>query len=99
MLIKILLSILIYLLIRSFFESREVKKNKNKNDDLDGYELLIELLQNLNERLVAIEKNVYRDYPTMKNDVRVMKIKLKKLEEIKREEEVKNVKNDKKEIS
>ena len=47
---------------------------------------MVEILQNFQERLVAIEKNIYRDYPTMKNDVRVMKIKLKKLEEIKNEQ-------------
>ena len=75
----IIIMLLIIILDLLLQPSEKTRSSYSKEEE----DLLVEILQNFQERLVAIEKNIYRDYPAMKNDVRVMKIKLKKLEEIK----------------
>ena len=92
------LIIFLQLIIIDLLMSQMYKGTKDSTTGAED-DLLVEILQDFYERIVYIESKIARDYPNMKRDVNNIRAKLKKLEEMKKVEGLKDVKNGEKERS
>ena len=90
----VIIIMLLIIILELLLQPTEKTRSAHSKGEED---FLVEILQDFYERIVYIESKIARDYPNMKRDVNNIRAKLKKLEEMKKVEGLKDVKNGEKE--